>query len=366
MKMEEVDYEDRLSEIPNPSIDKVREKYEEKKSDIDEDAKRKELKDSLETRKNHDDIVGKISSAFHQAEEAEGSETGYEFAFTEPLEEKGLSNADVLLVKDEGDSVKLCVVECKSGSKYASWLDQISSIEDVLEEEDNRRELKAQIGCREKEISFIQYVIATSSRNLGEIQPDRYEQEYPDNLAIWGLDEWGNLLHPKEDYNCNDRDLSSKVGEGIDYGKVENPIDYTISSHPVIILKNVLFELLKSNQSTTHPKDFNEEEFYDEFNENLQLGVQGPKRDEIVKEKVKKILYFARDIEILSKEEEDVKSTKDYRMMFRGKKPTMVEEEVERKFLKNRPVRRVSEQALQEALEEYNEEGRQGELRNFT
>ncbi|QGA80884.1 hypothetical protein [Candidatus Nanohalobium constans] len=364
MKMEEVDYEDKLSEIPNPSIEKVREKYEEKKSEIDEEAKRKELKNSLKTRKNHDDIVGKISSAFHQAEEAEGSETGYEFAFTEPLEEKGLSNADVLLVKDEGDAVKLCIVECKSGSNYSSWMEQISSIEDVLNEEENKRELKAQIGCRKKDISFIQYVVATNARNLAEVKPDRYDYDYPSNLAVWGLDEWEQSLYAKEDYNCNDSDLSSKVGDGIDYGKIENPIMYTVSSHPVIILKNVLFELLKSNQSRSYPKEFNEEEFYDEFNQNLQMGVQGPKRDQLVEEKLDNILYFAEDIEILS--DEDVRSTKDYRMKFRGKKPPMVEEAVESKFLKNRPVRIVSEEAFKEALDEYESEGKQGNLGNFT
>ncbi|AOV95330.1 hypothetical protein AQV86_05430 [Nanohaloarchaea archaeon SG9] len=364
--MEEVDYEDELKEVPNPDISKVREYYKDFKSEIDEDQKRKELRDSLDTRKTHDSLVGKIASAFHQAEEAEGSDTGYEFAFTEPLEERGIPNGDILLVKEEEEGIKLCIVECKSGSKYPKWFNQISKIKEQLQEEDNRREIKAQIDCRDKEINFIQYVIATSGRNLSDVDPSRYEANYPDSIAIWGVDEIQQSLYAKNGYTCNDKDIASKVGEGIDYGRVENPIKYTISSHPVIILQSVLFDIIKSNAENSRFKEFNEEEFYEEFEKNLQMGVEGSNKNDLVNGVIESILSFGEDIRIISSDEEDLRGTKDYRIMFRGKKPPMARKAVKEKFLRNRPVRRVAEDAFRQALEKYRNEDKQGGLDDFT
>ena len=175
------DYRSRLH--PNGKED-FDQRFEEEVSDLDVDEIRDELRNEYQQSENPLELVVAVASGFHQTPLAEGYESGYEFAFTDPLEEQntgyigseGVKNGDVLLVKEDDEDVYLCVVECKAGRNAGrDWVDELQGIEATLPEDQYRETLKSQIGAENSEIRNIQYVLAGRVSEIFAMNYDEIE-----------------------------------------------------------------------------------------------------------------------------------------------------------------------------------------------
>lgn len=159
---------------------------------------RNEIRDELEAEisraDDHLELIAEISSGFSPA--GEGSNRGYVFAFTEPLEEQNhlgdenVKNDDILLINEQEDVAYLCVIECKSGTcKGSGWVNELHGIKETLDKGRYCRMIKQQLGIEDKEIKFIQYALAgklihTVSMDY-EGLCDNEEVDVPNDFAFW-------------------------------------------------------------------------------------------------------------------------------------------------------------------------------------
>jgi len=139
--------EEYRSRLHSNDRDDFEERFEEEVSQLDIGEIQDELRSEYQQSEDHLELVVAVASGFHQTPLADGYESGYEFAFTEPLEEQnseyvgneGVKNGDVLLVKEDEGDVYLCVVECKAGSNSGrDWVDELRGIEETLSQEQHR------------------------------------------------------------------------------------------------------------------------------------------------------------------------------------------------------------------------------------
>ncbi len=362
----DIDYENQLEALSTTQIQSLEDKIEEVESELDEESFRKNIKKGLQDEIDHDDLIKAAASAF-LPEDGPGTESDYEFAFTEPLEEKGVKNADLLLVKEERENLKLCLVECKTGQDYSSWVKKMEGVKNEIEKNENRKELRAQLERRDKEINHVEYVILAEPQNGSFFNEDNFDDDRFTDFAIWSVDKTRNILFRQSEKGCKDKSLSRVMKEGVDYGTVDYAIDYTLGSHPVRILQEILFEIVREGQKQNklHKLEFNREEFYEKLEKSIQIGVKGTKREEMISGKVEHILEKGERFGILTSSRDEVRSSKDFRIKFQGSKPTTCKDAVKRKYLKNEPVLKLRREAFKQAIEELDLDQQSG-LGDFT
>lgn len=369
MNLEDLD-DGYIEQLVPEDKESFEELFEKKVKELDIEDIKALIKGHLDDRREHDKIVSAVASGFHQDSFAEGSsESNYEFAFTEPLEELNVSNGDVLLVKEEHDCVYLAIIECKAGSTYSSWIDHIFDIRDVLEQEKYSKELKSQFDASEKEIANIEYVIATKAPNAASIDLDNMGKDVPDNLVIWGYDESESRLFNSSVNKCQDSDLRSTMSDlGIDYGIIDAPIEYTYSTDTIFQLEHTLFEIIKEKHLSgdEYVKEFDRDEIYEKFEGRLQMGVSGSDREELVKSRVEDIISLGKKIGIITEDSDRIGSGRDYRFIFQGKTPQTGQRAVREKYIDFRSEVKLHERAYEIVKEDFEPTQKQEGLESFS
>jgi hypothetical protein len=230
-------------------------------SDVLNDLRIEEIKDELVDEYQHSEdhlqLIVATASGFHHNPLADGFDSGYRFAFTEPLEEQnllgkeGVKNGDVLLARETDDKVYLCIVECKAGAcGDRNWVTELQGIQKVVETDGYKNTLKSQLGVVDKELRFIQYVLLgkitqTVAMDYGGIDD---EMDVPDEYAFWGHAIGSQSMVHVYGKVC-DHQLQRTVGNTIDTGKVQNPIQFTFSDHSVTQLKVVIGDLINEKKA---------------------------------------------------------------------------------------------------------------------
>lgn len=359
--------DDRIEEYRSRLHPEDKERFDERLDEAIEARSVNEIRDELEQQyqqsESHLELVAATASAFHQTPLAEGYESGYEFAFTEPLEEQNsdivgeehVTNGDVLLVKKDGRDIYICIVECKSGSNAGqAWTKELSRIEEAVDE--YRDTLKEQLGAAEMRIRHEQYVLVGRITQLYAMDYDQLQDsmEVADNYAFWGYARGERtLVHTHGE--VQDHDLKGVISDSIDASKVENPIDFTFSDHPLTQLKVLIQSIITEKQRADdeHPFEFNREEFKEKFDSELQVGFSGDVREELVDRCVDSLLDTGTKIEIFVDDPDRVQSSRDCRILFRGKKATVAKEAADRKYLDEMAVEKRKERAFEEVKEEF-------------
>jgi hypothetical protein len=318
------------------------------------------LEHEYQKSEDHLELVAATASAFHQTELAGGYESGYEFAFTEPLEEQnsevvgeeGVTNGDVLLVKEDGPDVYICIVECKAGTHAGrEWAKELSDIEDAVDE--YRDTLKRQIGVEQKEIRHEQYVLLGRISQIVAMNEDNFD--ISENYAFWGYETGEReLVHIQGE--VRDLDLKRIITDSIDTSLVENPIEFTYSDHPLTQLKVLIENMIreKHRRGDEHPFEFEKETFRERFNDELQVGFAGEVREQLVGQRVESLLELGTAMEIFEDDSDCLQSERDYRVLFRGKKATYAKEVTDKKYFEWAPEQKRKEQAFEEVRDEFN------------
>lgn len=343
--MSEIDekIEDYRSRLHPDDRDRFNEAYEEGLDDLDEEAIYDELDTNYDQEEDHLEIVTAIASAFHHKPMADGYETGYRFAFTEPLEEqnteivgeKRVKNGDVLLAKEENGAAKICIVECKSGSSAGQdWARKLEDIEKVINTDEYRETLKQQLGV--DEIVHEQYVVCGKLTQIVSMNYDQLNDhlDIPPNYAFWGYD-LGDQQLVQVHGNIMEGQLAGVVNDTMDAGKVENPIEFTFGDHTLTKLKVLIERLInnKRKQEDSNPFEFTRETFYNAFNDELQVGFTGDVRGELVREVVESLLKTGKEIGLFTTENERLNTSRDYRILFKGRTVKAAKQAAENKYL---------------------------------
>lgn len=348
--------EDYRSRLHPDDRDRFDEEYEDTFDDLDEDAIYDDLDTNYSQEEEHLEIVTAIASAFHHKPVADGYETGYRFAFTEPLEEQnteavgdeGVKNGDVLLAKDDDGEAKVCVVECKAGSSAGrDWAQKLEAIEDVINTPEYRETLREQLGV--DEIVHEQYVVCGKLTQIISMDYDRLDDDLdiPPNYAFWGYD-LGDQMLVQVHGNIRDGQLAGVVNDAMDAGKVENPIEFTFSDHPLTKLKVLIERLINSKRKEEDPNpfEFTREEFRDTFDDELQVGFTGAVREELIGEEVRSLLNTGRDIGLFTTESERLNTSRDYRILFKGRTIMAAKQAAEDKYLSHKTTVKRKERAF--------------------
>lgn len=337
--------------------------YQEAYKELNEEEIRDELETKFTREESHLELVMATASAFHPNPIADGYESGYRFAFTEPLEEQnsevvgeeGVKNGDVLLAKQDGDSVYICIVECKAGNSAGrDWIQKLDRIREIVNTDRFRETLKDQLDA--EEIRHEQYVILGKVSQVISIDYSRLKDglDIPDNYAFCGYD-LGDQQISKVYGNIQEPELASVVNDTIDAGKVTNPIELTFGDHPLIKLRVLCERIITSNrqEEDTHPLEFNRSKFYRIFDEELQVGFTGDIREELVSEEVDSLVATAKEINLFTSEPERINTERDYRILFQGKTVKAAKDAAEEKYLSHKSSVKRKERAFKQVREDF-------------
>lgn len=344
------DFDDRLEEeISNTDISEIHD----------------ELEDGYRQEEEHLQLVRAVASGFHQTPLADGYESGYQFAFTEPLEEQNseivgdteVKNGDVLLVREDGASLYLCIVECKAGkASDRDWVNELKDIQDVIDTDRYRQTLKSQIGAGNRSIRHVQYVLLGKISTVHGMNYDQIAKDMniPPNYAFWGYD-LGDRSMVHVHGEVRDKSLRNVIKRPIDTGRVENPLEFTFSDHPLKQLEVLIEEILieKEREGNEHIFEFNRIEFHEKFNDKLQVGFSGDIRQQLVDKRVDHLLEVGKAIGIFVDSPDKMNSNRDYRIYFQGRKPTVAKNALKEKYFDYKSKEKVKERAFEVVKEEF-------------
>lgn len=351
------------SRLHRDDRDDFDEQYEESYNDLDEDAIYDELDTKFGREEDHLELVKATASAFHPSHLADGYDSGYRFAFTEPLEEQNsdvvgeeeVRNGDVLLAKRDDDAVYICIVECKAGSSASrDWVQKLEDIEEIINTDQYRETLKDQLDA--EEIRHEQYVVLGKVAQILSMNYDNLEEDFdiPDNYAFWGYD-LGAQEIVKVHGNVQDGDLAGVVNAAMDAGKVENPIELTFGDHPLVKLRVLSENIIRGNRKNEDPDpfEFNRSDFYESFDDELQVGFTGDIREELVSNGVNSLLKLGVDISLFTGEPERLNTNRDYRILFQGKTVKAAKNAAEEKYLRFKSREKRKKRAYSQVREEF-------------
>lgn len=354
------------SGLPPDDLTRFNTLYEDALESISEEEVRDDLETGYQESEDHLELVTAVASGFHQTPIADGHSSGYEFAITEPLEElnhtgdEEVTNGDVLLVRDpeDDDGIYLCIVECKAGSDSGGrWISKLHGIREIMETEDYRERLKSQIGFEDTDIKYVQcallgMIIPIHSMNFEKLSEDL---DLPPDFAFWGYDGREQAMVHVEG-EVRDKPLASVIKDSIDAGKVENPLEFTYGDHPLTQMKVLIEDIIKEKkqEGDEHPFEFERSEFRDRFDGHLEVGFTGDRREELVEERVERLIDVGLKIGIFV--DDNLNSERDYRIYFRGSKYHVAKSSAEQKYFDEMAVERKKERALKQACEEFTRE----------
>lgn len=354
------DYRDRLAA---GDVEEFNERLEQEITSLSLQDIRDELIAKFEREKEHLKLVISAVSAFHQTQKAGGYESGYRFAFTEPLAERNMvgesevANGDVLLAKTDGQNLYTTVIECKSGRHDgAAWIGELKDIEQVLETQQYRSILTRQLGEEQRDLQRIQYVLLGRLSQVHAINFDNLEEEFdiPSNFAFWGFD-YGDQTMVHVGGDVEDQDLARVIQSSVDTMKVEAPIKYTFGDHPLIQLKTLIEEIIDEKQTTgdDYPFEFNRREFMERFDSELQIGFEEETRRRLVNQKVDSLLDTGLKCGIFVDSPNRLSSARDYRILFRGAKAEVAAEAADTKYFEWAAKQKRKARAFQEVRTEF-------------
>ena len=358
--------EDYRSRLHPDDRDRFDDEYKDAVEGLDKEAIYDELDTNYGQEEEHLEVVTAIASAFHHRPIADGYETGYRFAFTEPLEEQntdavgdeGVRNGDVLLAKEENGKAKICVVECKSGnSSGRDWARKLADIEEAINTDEYRETLKEQLGVNG--IIHEQYVVCGKLTQIISMDYDRLDDDLdiPPNYAFWGYD-LGDQQLVQVHGNIRDGQLAGVVNDTMDAGKVENPIEFTFGDHTLTKLKVLVERLInnKRKQEDSNPFEFTQEEFREVFEDELQVGFTGDIRERLVDEAVRSRLEAGKEIGLLTTEPERLNTSHGYRILFKGRTVGAAKQAAETKYLSHNTEVKRKERAYDEVRSDFQPE----------
>jgi hypothetical protein len=349
------------SELPPDDLSDFNNRYEDMLESLSLEEVRDDLENEYQRSEEHLELIIATASGFHQTELADGYSSGYEFAITEPLEElnsfgeEEVTNGDVLLVKETDKGLYLCIVECKAGGNAGGqWVTELHEIKCVIETEEYKRELKSQIGAKEKQIKHTQYallgkIIPIHSMNFEKLADD---MDIPSDFAFWGYDISDQaMVHVHGE--VRDKSLAETIKDSVDAGKVENPLKFTFGDHTLTQLKILIEEMIKEkkDKGDDHPFEFLRSEFQQQFNGHLEVGFTDARRSEAVTRQVDHLLDVGLKIGIFVGE--GLNSSRDYRIYFRGSKYHVAKAATEEKYLDVMSAERKKERAFKKVRESF-------------
>lgn len=357
------DYRSRLHPDDREEFNRL---YDEAFNGLDED----EILDELETKftreEAHLDLVMATASAFHPNPLADGYDSGFQFAFTEPLEEQNseivgeeqVRNGDVLLAKrddDDDDEVYICIVECKAGNSAGrDWVQKMDDIRDIINTEQYREALKEQLDA--EVICHEQYVVLGKVSQIIAMDYDRLKDDLdiPDNYAFWGYD-LGDQQISKVYGNIQEPELARVVNDTMDSGKVSNPIELTFGDHPLIKLRVLAEKIITVHRQDEdpHPFEFNRSKFRRIFDDELQVGFTGEVREELVTNEVDSLLQTGKRIGLITSAPERINTERDYRILFQGQTVKAAKDAAEAKYFNHRSSEKRKERAYADVRDEF-------------
>jgi hypothetical protein len=358
-----------LKDLPRDDEEDFREQYESKFTDISADRVRGDLRNTvIQNARELVESVQALVGGFHPRRSVTGENSEYEFEFLSPLCELGKDGGDILLARTDYHSLHLCIVACEiGGESRQDWVQRINQIGERLRDPSHRDRLTDQLNSPERSIDTIQYITLAREVDLTEFEFSRIEHLVDvENYAVWKRDRenqefahcGGELAH---------QDLVNCLDGGLEYGQIGAPsIKYLIGSHQVLALEEGVFTLVADHRSDDddHPQEFTRDEFRERFEQPLEIGPQGDSYNSLIDSEVDRILEFGTKIGMLSDDEEELDTPRDYDIKFSGEKPTKAKGEVVEKFLAHETPRERGRRAFELVEREF--EGDYSSLGDFS
>jgi len=347
MRLVAPDVEAFIQRLKEEDREPFREKYGDILDDLEESDVESIISNSIFERKLHTELVKATASGFSTDTTSPGNDSKFIFYSTDPLAHQKPNKADVVLVRAEQGRIHFAIVICEIGeSSVKKWAENIDSSYDVFNDSNNIDLLKEQMNKVGKKTGSVQYILLAPKTDLNSVPFAKLEKKVqPSKFAIWSgeVDDPAELCH---EYGNNIHKDLKDVGTGcFDWAsEAENPIKYTAATHPLIPLQVVTFQIIRDKKifdGDDHPLEFNKDEFREEYKSHLQVESKDDVIDHLVRHRTKEIFELAEQIGIYSDSKSDMKTVRDYRIMFPGNTDDPLDA---RKAVKDKYERRAKEQ----------------------
>ena len=319
MRLEGSNVESYINRLNDEDKEPFRTAYETYKEDISDTEIKSTINRRLHRRRKHVDLVVAVVSGFSTETDSVGDDSRFIFHSTDPLRYISPSGADVLLARRERRRIHLCAVICEVGDeRIDEWNENVNSSYQLFADEENLERISEQLGFPDRTISEVQHILLKKFK--GVPKSDIADQISPEKFAIWSAEttEESKICH--EHGERIHRDLREIAEDCFDWAfSGENPIKYTLNTHELIPLEEVIFGLIRAKKTIRNdpePLEFNKDEFRDRYGKHLQIGHEDEQKESLVREATAGIFELAEQIGIFSST--DTNTVRDYRVMFSG------------------------------------------------
>jgi len=349
-----------LEDLSSRNQERFEEDFDDNLNEFNEDTVERRLQTRFNQAEEHLKLVKAAAACFHPREGAGRSESGFRYVGVDPLQAVDENPADVLLVKPEYNGAYFCVVCCEiGGESRKDWIDNVNEARRVFESRKNRDVLTEQLGIENDDLSF-QYVTLTRTDDTVEMDFSVLDRNCDaDTYAVWSADvedKW--MMY--EDGSFVHADLRSAFSDQLDYMRREDPLKYTVGTHPVFPLQQIVYQVVKEKFEfdDEQKSEFAHDTFYEFFDQGLQIQCSGERRECVVSSEVDRLLDMALKTGVFSDEDDDLRSdNRDYRIMYSGTRgPDHAENAVKPKYFDNVGKVQVGQLAYNKTREEFDPE----------
>lgn len=339
------------------------------------DSSREILLEELERDKQHQNLVKLCAKAFAQTNLS--SNTGYEFYFTEPLTEfsedqEGNKNFDLLLV-NETDHTAI-FIECKTSIP-------VKAKEILKDTEEKIRLIQKKIDYLknllriEIDLDKIEFVLCVYDKDSKKIidsinaQLQRKSGKNSQDLAsikLWIYRPHIQRIQLFQRHAHKNLELTKMLLRGFGEEDLRNQFElpYCLTTHNyrlirLIILGNCYAKNLQLEE-INDPKIIRISDIFDTMEKNISLGMTQEQKNELISEKMEKMLKFGERYQIFERISPD-----EIKLNCQGKRLDLVLNNIQEKFFKKWIDDRAEREAEKYAIDTYKKQRGMTQLSDF-
>lgn len=354
-----------LDELSPRNRERFEEEFKTNLEEFEEEALDRKLSTAFDEAEEHLKLVKATAACFHPREGAGRTESGFRYVGVNPLCSVDSTPADVLLLKPEYNGAYFCIICCEiGGERRGAWVENINQTKQIFDAQHNRDLLTSQLGIDNENLSF-QYVTLTRTDDVVDMDFSVLAQNCDaETYSVWSADiedkwmmhEAGAFVHA---------DLRDAFADKLDSMRREDPLKYAVGTHPVFPLETLVYQIVKEKfeLDDEHKSEFQRETLRDYFNKGLQVQCSDDRRKQVVNAEIERLIDMALKTGVFSDEEDDLRTDRDYRVMYSGTRgPDHAENAVRPKYFENIPRVEIGQRAYDKTRDEFD---RDSNLRDF-
>jgi len=344
--------------------ERFEEEFNDNLDDFEEEPIGKTLRNEYNNKKEHLDLIKAMCAAFHPKDGAVKSKCDFKLLGTNPLIDVKDTPADAITTKPEYNGVYLSIICCEiGGERRGEWVENINQTSNYFESSVVRQHIKDRLGIEDRDLDIGYATVARDDDTTGmdfsvlnqRCNPDKYAVIECDTGDKWLNYIGGSFVHS---------DLQDAFLDEVDYSKRGTPIEYVVNSHPIFPIREIIYRIVKQNTEfdAEEPDEFDKSTFTQHYMERLRAFCKEEPPNSLVKSEVENILQSGLAAKILTKDRQEINTSKDYRVVYTGPRgPQYAKDAVKRRYFENMPAYEKGRKAFESTKENFDRDSNLGD-----